>query len=620
MNPLRNVVVGACSCLVAGLSLLAPASAWALSCDDIINMLEVNVPSNIVVQTIEGSGTQFSADDVRCLSERGAPEDVLSAARQLTAADTEPAPIGGGGERPDPEESGGSDLEGGSSSFELPEATDEGDDDDSGRNPRKIDEVIRLYRAKKVLTASKAIFDFLEDDTFPERTPQLHYYLAKSLFDLEMYHAAQHYFMQVVRKGPRNQYFKYALPKLVAIAQLTGNDAELLRVVHKIPPDQFPRKARNHLFYLMGRKLYDKEQLSKSGKYFQQISQKSDLFLRAKYYEGVIHHQRGKYKSAVKAFRDVYKSEAGQNFALDQKGLDELEDLKDLSLINIARIYYELQRFDNADNYYAQVARGSVYWPQSLFERAWANFLRQELNLSLGLLLTVKSPYFAEQEYNPEVDILRALTFFNFCEFTTAEATLLDFEAKYKPMKEEIKAFLGEYESEEGMKLAAQAFGTYFSNDHRKSTLSKSLFLRVLRNRDLASFVQHMDLMDDEAAMIDQQKGVWRDSIGSHLKKVIEKDKERYRKKAGQILLQEMAIQYKKLRDWLAQSQIIRFEIVDAQRVDYEYKMQNPNVDTLDSRKVDFATSKEITYWPFNGEFWEDELGYYQYTEKDTCN
>jgi hypothetical protein len=34
---------------------------------------------------------------------------------------------------------------------------------------------------------------------------------------------------------------------------------------------------------------------------------------------------------------------------------------------------------------------------------------------------------------------------------------------------------------------------------------------------------------------------------------------------------------------------------------------------------LDFATASEFIYWPFNGEFWQDELGYYKYTEQGSC-
>ena len=56
-----------------------------------------------------------------------------------------------------------------------------------------------------------------------------------ALYDLGFYHSAQHYFLEVVRKGPNNPFFQYAMPKLTGIAKVTGNDYELLRIVTEDP-------------------------------------------------------------------------------------------------------------------------------------------------------------------------------------------------------------------------------------------------------------------------------------------------------------------------------------------------------------------------------------------------
>lgn len=32
-----------------------------------------------------------------------------------------------------------------------------------------------------------------------------------------------------------------------------------------------------------------------------------------------------------------------------------------------------------------------------------------------------------------------------------------------------------------------------------------------------------------------------------------------------------------------------------------------------------YATDDEHVYWPFTGEYWRDELGYYLYTIKSEC-
>ena len=211
--------------------------ASAVGCEDIIKMLGVNVPETIVRDTMENSGTLYSADDIRCLAEKGAPELILSTARKLAATEApkEAAPAREAKEE-EPARPASSFDSADELGADLPEE-DTGEEDSVGANPRIVEELIRLYRAKKILTASKGFFDLIEKDQYPEQTSKLHYYLAKCLYELEMYHSAQHYFMQVVRKGPRNPYFKYALPKLVAIAKLTGNDAELMRIVHKIAPN-----------------------------------------------------------------------------------------------------------------------------------------------------------------------------------------------------------------------------------------------------------------------------------------------------------------------------------------------------------------------------------------------
>jgi hypothetical protein len=84
-------------------------------------------------------------------------------------------------------------------------------------------------------------------------------------------------------------------------------------------------------------------------------------------------------------------------------------------------------------------------------------------------------------------------------------------------------------------------------------------------------------------------------------------------------MLSEMAQMANYLKDLMSQAKIIRFEVVSAQRADYAYKTSNPDLEDSKSSAIDFATSTEFIYWPFNGEFWSDELGYYHYTEQGSC-
>lgn len=614
---------------IIGLALGSSNVAHAQSCDDIVNMVSVNVPTSIIVDTIAASGKIFTNEELRCLMDQGAPQDVIDAAKKTAAAapkeeeDVERGEVSvqkrpsGGDSWEDTERIGEKRGKNDAYQDDLPEEGEEAQDNSTCG--QKTDEAVEMYRANKPLGASKLLFDLLEEGTCADHTTKMHYYLARSLMDLEMYHSAQYYFMQVVKMGPADPYFKHALPKVVAIARYTGDDSELLRVVPKIPPEEYPRQAKNHLYYLMGVRLYDQGNLTEARNYFAQISTKSDLYLKSKYFEGVILNQQDKLKSAVKAFRDVIQDADVVDIYSEQE-LGEVEALADLSVINIARIYYRIQRFDEASRYYSLVPRESAYWPEALFEAAWANFMQNDLNYALGQILTVHSPFFSDEEFVPEARLLRALTFFNLCEYDVVEKELLSFEGWVTPMYDELRDFVQQYSTKEGKALADQAFEAYFEGTKKDTVLPKSMFSKFLRNTDLAALVRHLQLMDEEEVLIEAQKSLWKDSVGAHLKKVIEEDRRKYKQRAGLVLLSEMARMSNHLGDLLTQSEIIRFEVISAQRADYTYKISG--VDLLETSRrdeVDFATSVDFIYWPFNGEFWQDELGYYYYTEQGSC-
>ena len=65
------------------------------------------------------------------------------------------------------------------------------------------------------------------------------------------------------------------------------------------------------------------------------ISTKSDLYLKSKYFEGVIYRQQDRYKSSVKSFRDVIRDSEQVTLYTDGE-VAEVERLTDLSLVNIA--------------------------------------------------------------------------------------------------------------------------------------------------------------------------------------------------------------------------------------------------------------------------------------------
>ena len=78
-----------------------------------------------------------------------------------------------------------------------------------------------------------------------------------------------------------------------------------------------------------------------------------------------------------------------------------------------------------------------------------------------------------------------------------------------------------------------------------------AFFNKVLRNRDLAGLVRHLEIMNAEEQLISKQKDRWQAAMGPYLAKVIEADRQRYKRRAGILLLREMARQSNKIADLL---------------------------------------------------------------------
>jgi len=604
--------------LTAAFAMLSMAQpAHAIPCQEVANMLDAGVPANIVASAIKDSGAQYTASDISCLAKAGAPAPVLAVARSMTAVASEPEPAPT--RRSAPTRARGIDDESdlmGSRASSRRTLEDEGDQGRSA-SPSAVKDAVRLLRNNKPLSASLRLYDLLKSGQFPEEDTKIKYYLARSLEQLEMYHTAQYFFLKVVNKGSSTPYFKYALPKLVKMARYTGDETELLKVAPKVPVEAYPRGSKNKMYYLMGLRALSQSDLTNARKYFGQISSKSDLYMRARYLEGIIYNKQGKLKSAKRAFMDVVRNPIEAD---TRKGLERKQALKDLSLVNIGRMYYKIERFEDSSKYFDLVSHDSVYWPDSLFSAAWANFMQNNLNHALGQLLTVRSPFFSENDFIPELEYLRALTFFNLCEYKEVDTILKGFEGRMKPVQGELKDFVKGYASKEQLKVAERAWDTYFGARAQETQIPKALFSKLLRNEDIAGIVSHMDLMDEELELIDSQKPEWRNTVGALLKKVIEKDRQKLKRRAGKFMLAEMARWANTLQDLISSSEIVRFEVIDAQRVDYQYKFQNPDLSNLSSKvDLDFATATDFIYWPFNGEFWKDELGYYHYTEQGSC-
>jgi len=75
------------------------------------------------------------------------------------------------------------------------------------------------------------------------------------------------------------------------------------------------------------------------------------------------------------------------------------------------------------------------------------------------------------------------------------------------------------------------------------------------------------------------------------------------------------------LRELISQMRKVQFETANAEMGQLENSIRDEQYQSKDERGVDDLkrTDDEHVYWPFEDEYWKDELGSYVYTVKVKC-
>ncbi len=664
--------------LAAMLLVLWTSPAIALTLDDVKQMVSVGVPDNIIVSTVANSEEVFNLtpQQIIDLKSEGVSDKVIEAlqatagSQSRTTETREEEPRRRGDEdgsasssddrdrersrdedddgysrrrrsSDDDEDEGSSrrrrstdddddgtsrrrrsydddeDEDEGSSRRSRSRSRSRGSDSKVKRTPKEIKELIGRYKDKKYLGASLGFYRVLEEGKYPEHDYKAQYYLADSLYKLGLLHSAQVYFQKVVKAGPEvGSYFSNSLLRLVTIADKTKDPIYLIKTIHKVDPDDYPGKVKDDLYYYAGVADFEREDYRAAKRNFARLGKSSAHYYKARYYIGVIQNHEDKKAAAAKTFQSILRG----SFIGDP---DEISAVKQLSMINIARIYYAAERYPRAAGFYENIgksARGGEYWGTALYESAWAYFMDENKeHKALGHLLTLSSPFF-DRDFIPDAMILEALTYYRICEFKKVEGLLDDFKDKYNPMQDAIASMLPEDASDldAARDLYLDLYGRK-SKEFRK--LPVAVFARIEADRSFKGPHNRVLQIQNELARIKAMKSQWRDAeVGKGLSKQLESQAKAYKKFAGAALANKLGSLRDQIADLMGQEALLRFEMVSGEYRKYLAKFRNPETaETEEGVEFDFATNPDVIYWPFNGEFWQDELGFYERIEPGAC-
>ena len=140
------------------------------------------------------------------------------------------------------------------------------------------------------------------------------------------------------------------------------------------------------------------------------------------------------------------------------------------------------------------------------------------------------------------------------------------------------------------------------------------------KNERVANMVEYLAHLDAEADKVRADKELSQNTLGADLLDLIAKQKALMAQVAGKFIKGRLADMQRLIEVLDGDKEIIGFEATKGEKEmlesNYDVKSRLASQRLLRPAQPEFG----YEYWPFDGEYWPDEIGYYKYTLKDACS
>ncbi len=300
-----------------------------------------------------------------------------------------------------------------------------------------------------------------------------------------------------------------------------------------------------------------------------------------------------------------------------QGGLGQKDDVltKQLALLGLGRVYYGIGQYDRSSAAYERVPRFSKYWDQALFENGFARFQDDDLGGGLGSLQALHAPQFAGA-FQPESWVLKATIYYFSCLYAESKTALSAFDELYLPMAEKLKPLVDVDNNDR--QDVREYFHLVDTTDSEK--VPKAVLNYVRSNERMLGVFSMLKEIDREKKKLEDNSG-WRSSkLSGEVTTYLDVNKDVLQKVAGQLAKNRLVEAYKSIKGFADNAEIIRFEDVEGREgIGRGGCRSEERAGVAEDLPPGDALRELELLGSFQGEFWRDEIGYYQYTLKRGC-
>jgi tetratricopeptide (TPR) repeat protein len=329
------------------------------------------------------------------------------------------------------------------------------------------------------------------------------------------------------------------------------------------------------------------------------------------YLKGLVQVRNQLYRSALDSF---------QNAILATERNDSNPEVGDLAYLALARIAYESGDYDAAIYYYRKVPRQSTKLPVAFYESAWTYFVKGDYTRALGTFQALHSPVFDHYFY-PELWILEGTAYLNMCRYDLAREAIDMFNKRVASLQEPMQRFMT------SMRTPADFYTAVLQTANgQKEFLPKRLTAPVLANVDFFNLYRTIQQIEREQRIVQDNiagLGAFGQELAGKLATIRQSRVNEIGIKIQQVL--------KRLQDELQQYAVkvteieVDLQVQEMERIDVETQKlfgEGEEIEKEEEASGEGAIAivgADSMQWPFEGEYWSDEIGSYRSFITEVC-
>jgi tetratricopeptide (TPR) repeat protein len=623
----------ACTC-AALLMLAAVAPAWALTKEEIITLVGLDIPDDQIIKKMQKDGTVYDPTpaDILEMKKKGVSDKILRymvSTKSAKAAGTLPAAA------PPKKEEKKRELTAAEQVAEEAKLKEE-----SARLLREQQEREERQRnafADRVLKAGQELANqgewvkaiqvftkFVQEGVggipYAPDSDQAYtamYGMANALARAGLHQSAAKLLLDVVRAGPEKVFFIPAFNQLRELRRKINYRPPELEDLTRFSVVNADPQFQSGFYYFVGEFLHDFGLSSDAKPYLEKVGKNYQDFGRAQYLLGLVAFQD---ESLTTQQKVADSSRAFQEAVLaGEKQLDG-QPIVDLGFLALARLAYEYQQYDAAIYYYRKISKNSPKLASAFYEAGWTYFLKGDLSRALGTFHALHSPYFAHHFY-PEMWILEAALYVNTCHVEPAEKAMKMFEEHILVLAPPLRDFLKRNRRPEDF------YGALIDsvNSRSAASLPRKLASPVLEDVEFYNLYQTIKQIEREEAQVKQNLQAL-GTFGQDLLARLGQLRAERISEAGVVVQKKMRAVQKDLETYQDKLDQLRIDLEEARLMALDEEMLKANRAKKDAQQsaatkqgnIALAGSDSMV-WPFEGEFWKDEIGAYRSFLTNMC-